>query len=628
MTTLVTQPVFSTSTAAGQQLILQHPTHPAVICVSFLDANTRTAELLEKFAADFAQQTVASALDVHQVAERYAQEVSDPAQLSLIVGSFVDERCMFAALRGSVFLKRAGKVGRILHAADQIGVIEGRWKSTDEFVLMTHTTEQAEQVVTGVMQKLGAELKEDLPEVLGSVSNSLGIARLEFTDKVPAAVVSESEGLRDSTPQTPIVSQSPSTPKGPSLFASIGQVGRSLGGTVVRQIFSFSRTLDRWRTSLFSQDVYVRQRTTKKTIRIILPLFFLIVLGSAGVFIFRSQRADQVRAAEAIIQPLDTRLNEIKSTVNQDPITARKQTEEIIIQLEQAAEQHKDKKITANELNRKLREIRQFYDSISGMEEFAVLPTFFDLRLVESDFIANRIAISGDNLLFLDQERKKVIALNTTNKQSTALPIGDITRTTDLIATARNLYLLGSGIYQFGLSGSQPANQVRTEEDPLTGAEFIRTYNQNLYVLNESKRNIFRYTIGEGTSLGESTGWVRADQSIPFESIQSFAIDSDVWLTTKTGEIIRMRTGRQEEFAVNGLKENFSTPITIYASDTTENLYVLEPSQNRLVILTKDGEFLREVKSSTLASTNGLVVNEAAKKAFVISGALVFEVGL
>jgi hypothetical protein len=110
--------------------------------------------------------------------------------------------------------------------------------------------------------------------------------------------------------------------------------------------------------------------------------------------------------------------------------------------------------------------------------------------------------------------------------------------------------------------------------------------------------------------------------------LQSFAIDSDVWLTTKTGEIIRLRTGRKEAFTINGLKENFSSPITLYASDTTENLYILEPTKNRLVILTKEGEFLREVKSSTLASTNGLVVNEEAKKAFVISGALVFEVGL
>jgi hypothetical protein len=47
-----------------------------------------------------------------------------------------------------------------------------------------------------------------------------------------------------------------------------------------------------------------------------------------------------------------------------------------------------------------------------------------------------------------------------------------------------------------------------------------------------------------------------------------------------------------------------------------------------MVILSKNGEFLREVKSSTLAASTGIVASETLRKAFVLSGSLVYEINL
>jgi len=76
------------------------------------------------------------------------------------------------------------------------------------------------------------------------------------------------------------------------------------------------------------------------------------------------------------------------------------------------------------------------------------------------------------------------------------------------------------------------------------------------------------------------------------------------------------------------LAEPFGSAITLFTKEDYEYLYVLEPTGNRLVMITKEGEFYKEVKSESLASTTRIIVDEENKKAYAISGAEVFEVGL
>jgi len=66
----------------------------------------------------------------------------------------------------------------------------------------------------------------------------------------------------------------------------------------------------------------------------------------------------------------------------------------------------------------------------------------------------------------------------------------------------------------------------------------------------------------------------------------------------------------------------------LFTHSDYDNIYLLEPSSNRLIVITKGGDFVKEIKSASLAAASGLVVSESLNKAIVISGSLVFEVGL
>lgn len=585
------------------------------------ESETLSAGLLQEFQVT----SLVSALDLHQYVERSAQKVQAVGgQLHMMAALFLDDRCIFCGIRGEVTLKRGEKAGKILRASDTVSVIEGRWQPSDIFLLtLADQPELEDQLNNLLLLPLSAEVFRSEVQQMFDRNTALHpalVTRLHFGE-------GETQSVQVTSTSAGVETVQPTSPKSANPNAFLTSLKNKIFGGVAL-LRHLPQMMKYWQQRMLSKDIYVRQQDPKKILRIVLPIVALVVvLGGAGL-IWNSRRVEQVKAAEAVIAPLDARLAEIKTKVNDDPLDSRKQTEEVIVQLEQAIQQQKEKKIFVAQLEKKLNETRTFYDSISGMEEFAVLPTFFDLRFVESNFLAHRVAIAGENLFFLDQEEKKVIALNIPKKQSTPLPVGELSKLVDLVPSARNLFLLSAGIYQLPLAGTQTATQIRVDEEPLQNAQFIRLFNSNIYILNKEKRNIYRYPLGENNALSDSVGWVRSDQSLPYEELNSFVIDSDIWLTTRTGEIIKMRTGRRVDFTVTGLKDPFTSPLILYTTEESPNIYILEPDQKRLVVLTKEGEFLREVKSSTLASTTGLVVNEELKKAFVVSGALVFEIGL
>jgi hypothetical protein len=155
----------------------------------------------------------------------------------------------------------------------------------------------------------------------------------------------------------------------------------------------------------------------------------------------------------------------------------------------------------------------------------------------------------------------------------------------------------------------------------------IRSYGTNMYIFNPSKQNIFRFTIDDDTAT-TPRGWVRSSQGLQYDEVLSMTIDGDIWLGSRTGRLLRMRTGEPEEFTVSGLERRFESDSVIYTQEAFDHVYVLESNANRVVQLTKDGVFVREVVSPTLASVSSIVVSADESSILALSGSLIYELEL
>jgi hypothetical protein len=154
--------------------------------------------------------------------------------------------------------------------------------------------------------------------------------------------------------------------------------------------------------------------------------------------------------------------------------------------------------------------------------------------------------------------------------------------------------------------------------------EFFEGY---LYVFNPEQRNIYRYVIRED-GLSEPIGWLTNKQGLDFAAVTSFMVDGQIWLADKNGVIWKYEKGEPLNFDVTGLENPLGESIQLYANQNTEYLYVLEPAKESLLVLSKEGELIKQISSPTLASTTNFVVDEETQRAFVISGSIIYTINL
>ncbi len=366
-------------------------------------------------------------------------------------------------------------------------------------------------------------------------------------------------------------------------------------------------------------------KAVKLKIWIVLGGTFGLLLG-AGIFslIKKQEFANlEKKYRFAIVAPKNLR-SEATALNSTDPIQARAKANQSVTDLEALKEQFGTNRTLAAELQKEISEAQAFATDISGKQELTQLQVFFDLRLTDSAFVADSIELLGEKLYFLDKEKKQLVTLDILNKQSDLASIPLASTPTDWTTSSKTLYFLDKGLSGYDFESKKIITLKETGDTDRDGTH-IRVFSSFIYVLNPVKRNIFRFTINK-SELSQGIGWITDKKNLDFAQIHDFTIDGSIWLTTKTGEIKKYTQGQPQSFQVSGLETAFNSPLIIFTSENSEAVFVLEPNQNRLVSMSKDGKLLKEVKSPELGAATDLTVNSQTNTAYVLSGSTVYTI--
>lgn len=620
-------------TTAGQRSgVMIHPTQDLLLLYSVASDNAGEAYLQycqEQIDKELPQNT----LELHQLLDRcVATAERMTVELSLVVIAIIEDRVALAAYQGSVWLKRGVKVGQILSAEAALQILEGKTQADDVYVLLTKDAAALSSEIQDPLHNVTAKTAGTLIE-LPAVHESIQAAGMGLT---VASIVDteqsdeESSALHDATQPavvTPEEVASALAEQQQQPVHPIKKVGKTVGtgfGFISRFYLGIVTELEQ----LFSSDVYVRQKHRRSVGKVLAVLVLILAVILAGFFFWRRNQAEQQKQVTATLQPYRQQLNALRDLSLQNPVAARQQLSAFIVELEAKSQEGSQPKFVRDALAVELESAKKFSQTISGQTELPQLPTFFDLRLVQSNFIASRIEVTPDTLFFLDSGQKKILALNIERKQPTILPIGEYPDIRALAANDEFLYFLGQGLFRFTLSGTEVASIVENSDDITNGGQSLGLFDKYLYVLNRDQNNIFRYDTEDDELDSKPAAWIKPGQGIDLNTVQSFAIDGDVWLSTQNGEIFKLTGGEEATFSISGLNEPFSSPITLFTKPDMQNLYVLEPSKKRMVVLDKQGQFVREVRSDELAGATTVVASEKQNKAFALSGSIVYEMGL
>lgn len=158
----------------------------------------------------------------------------------------------------------------------------------------------------------------------------------------------------------------------------------------------------------------------------------------------------------------------------------------------------------------------------------------------------------------------------------------------------------------------------------------VMGYNNKFYILDPVSNQIWRYVRGrEKFDVAEKYN-VDGDLS----KAVSFTIDSSVYVLNSDGTIVKLTRGNKEDIAIKKQPvKALSAPTKIFTQVGMAEIYVLEPSEHRVMAYFKDDKtggliYAAQYVFDDLNDVRDLYVNQDATKMFLMDGTKVYEVTL
>ncbi len=598
---------------------------------------------------------------------------------------FLQDKVFLATYNGLIILKRESKIGKILNSTKELKIIQGSVNLDDVYVLGTN---QLAPFVGEIKQRMlqGYDIESVVTSIIPVIHNqqnsslsALSFIKIIKQKKKKIKTQQEDESLaerkkisqkqdtkitlEDITTQPKQIQNIPldetkekeptqlkdftkkTQPKkenqdkfkvktkdlpkiGKKVFNFLFKGSKKIFFIIKKILIKIINILAFLIKKIFSpSQVYVDENRNLKIIKRVIVV--VIIAGTiVAIFFVRSIRSrEKIEQTKSTLSPFETQITEIKQKANRDLIGARKDLEEILIELNQLKKQTEDQN-SLKLIDEQIVKTEQYYQEISGKEEQQKLAEYANLRDIQSDLIASDIDIKKSKMIIYDSGKNQFVYFDLSTNEKQLLPVGNEKQVTDYCLNDNKLYLLSEGIYNFDFD-NQELTELTGSNNQTEQAEFINKFESFLYIFNEDKRNIYRYSWDDqNQELSDPIGWLQDKRDLDFDTVESISIDSDIWLTTTDGQILKYSRGKKQNFEIKGLDNKFENSIILYTKPDINNLYILEAEKSRFVILDKQGNFIREVTSTSLAGAVDLAVSEQNKKAYIINGSIIFEIDL
>jgi len=145
-------------------------------------------------------------------------------------------------------------------------------------------------------------------------------------------------------------------------------------------------------------------------------------------------------------------------------------------------------------------------------------------------------------------------------------------------------------------------------------------YSENLYFIDSKNGLIIKYLrTGKSYSLPQlwldnssNPGKLMAEKSLTF--------DRNAWLLNSNGTIDKFFAGKLEQNLKPVISPAPEGVTKIITSTDLPNLYVLDPNVGRIIILTKDGQLIKQLVSEQFKGASDFIVQSPSNEIVVLSG--------
>ncbi|NCO05094.1 MAG: hypothetical protein GW939_03025 [Candidatus Magasanikbacteria bacterium] len=262
--------------------------------------------------------------------------------------------------------------------------------------------------------------------------------------------------------------------------------------------------------------------------------------------------------------------------------------------------------------------------SLQKLQKFTTI-TPESLAILPSDATVHDLAMLDDSLIAFGQEGTTAYVINKLTGTSSELSHETISSLR--LATTPKENDAITFIYDDArlATYTTQTNAITTAEigfpdtDPRIGA--ISIYNQRLYSVNTRANTIIRH--GKTASgFDKGTPWLQ--DSADLSQARSIAIDGDMYVLTDS-TVLKFSAGTQQNFSVSGLIPRLENPTVLWTYNDVNYIYILEPTNKRVIVLTKEGKLVNQYTSINWNNPTGMIVDDERGEIYVLDGNIVYS---
>ncbi|MCP6726615.1 MAG: hypothetical protein KJI69_01055 [Patescibacteria group bacterium] len=166
-----------------------------------------------------------------------------------------------------------------------------------------------------------------------------------------------------------------------------------------------------------------------------------------------------------------------------------------------------------------------------------------------------------------------------------------------------------------------------------THFELFESFEGSLYTYDISSHEIIKYTSPLSSSRAPAVGilWLSSQtkqKPTPYEGGNAIAVDGNVWIVSGLAELQRYFKGTYRE-TLNPALFPFLTSIEkLYTKADLPHLYILDKKENRVVILTKFGDVVRQYMSPELNAIEDFAVSKDGQTIFILNNKKVYQIDI
>ena len=574
----------------------------AVLSLTCDDAFTKGRQVLSEL-EDFyfeSEGTVAEKLDAAfaEAQKKLSEQVTD---WDLVLAA-VSGKVLYLIGKGEVdvYLKRSDKISSLLKVAS-VQLVSGFINAGDKLVFSTRS----------LTAFLGSDFTKCLELPLESfeeeVQGKIGASELEEKG-VAALAVEISEENVEISPVSKQKEEDETLQQ--EVSDSPGKIKAVFGAFFKKIIWGFSQL----------KTYFPKSGRGRLAIAIVL---IVIALAGAGYKYKVNKDSEKLLQFNQIFASAKEDFEGAKGLASLNPAEAKKRLESA-----------KDKVSKALVLAPKDQEANNFKNtlenessSILQAAEVSNFPEFLDMDLVKKDFRAVSMSLSKDKLLLLDPGTKTLVVVDMAKKSN------QILAGSDGLGEAVFASLNGSFAFVFSKdkgiirvdSAKQKATTVSKADKDWEEIKDIYGFAGNIYLLDSGQ--IWKY-LPAADGYSDKREYLTKGTKADLANAIRMQIESSVYVLKSDGEILRFTKGDKDNFSYDGLPSPVKSPKSLFVSSDTDNLYLLDSGNSRLLILTKTGGYKGQMMGSGFGSATDLVVDEKGKKVYLLERSKIYSVEL